>query len=209
MDLGQSGERAVRVLTDRLAISDCLSRYARGIDRLDRQLLLSVYHPDAVDDHGKFVGGPADFVDWALEMHQRLHVSHQHLILNHTCDIDGDVAHTETYYLFLGLNRSGPPWSMTGGRYLDRFERRDGHWAIARRLCLRDWAAVDQTVDPAQMTTLTSTFTSLPEPVRELLRSGPQSRRDGSDPSYQPVEVDRDRRETGRRLTTGNAALEG
>jgi hypothetical protein len=31
-------------------------RYSRAIDRLDRELLLSVYHEDAVDDHGVFVG---------------------------------------------------------------------------------------------------------------------------------------------------------
>jgi hypothetical protein len=31
-------------------------RYSRGIDRLDRDMLLSAYHPDAIDDHGMFVG---------------------------------------------------------------------------------------------------------------------------------------------------------
>ena len=36
--------------TDREAITDCLYRYTRGIDRLDRDLVRSAYHDDAVDD---------------------------------------------------------------------------------------------------------------------------------------------------------------
>ena len=29
--------------------------------------------------------------------------------------------------------------SVVGGRYLDRFERRDGQWKIAHRLYVMDW----------------------------------------------------------------------
>lgn len=28
---------------------------------------------------------------------------------------------------------------VSGGRYVDRFERRDGRWAIAARVCLVEW----------------------------------------------------------------------
>ena len=62
---------AVRALQDRQEIHNCIIRYSRGVDRLDRELLLSVYHPDAIDDHGMFVGGPEEFADWALAMHSR------------------------------------------------------------------------------------------------------------------------------------------
>jgi SnoaL-like domain len=54
-------ERAVVALQDRQAIQDVLMTYSRGIDRLDRELLLSVYHDDAIDDHGVFVGSPEEF----------------------------------------------------------------------------------------------------------------------------------------------------
>jgi hypothetical protein len=40
--------------------------YSRGIDRLDRELLMSVYHEDAIDDHGVFVGNREEFADWAI-----------------------------------------------------------------------------------------------------------------------------------------------
>lgn len=62
-------ERAVRVLQDRQAILDCLTAYSRGVDRLDRELLLSCYHEDAVDDHGMFAGDRDEFVEWVVGMH--------------------------------------------------------------------------------------------------------------------------------------------
>ncbi len=174
----------LRELLDREAIRDCLARYARGVDRLDRELLLSAYHEDAVDDHGKFLGSPAEFADWAFAMHSGFHVSHQHAILGSTFDIDGDTAHVETYFLFLAMNRSGRPWSLSSGRYIDRFERRDGRWAIAFRVCVRDWASTDTHAVEGDQSTLTATPGALPDHVRAFFRSAPAGARDRSDPSY-------------------------
>src|SRR5262245_17777267 len=47
---------AVRVLLDKQAIQEVLARYCRGVDRADLELLRSVYHPDAIDNHGTFNG---------------------------------------------------------------------------------------------------------------------------------------------------------
>jgi ketosteroid isomerase-like protein len=176
-------EAAVRELQDRQAINDCLMTYSRAVDRLDRELLLSVYHEDAVDDHGMFVGTREEFADWALPMHEAAQMSTQHCILNYTVELDGDVAHVESYWMFIGLNRRGRPLSVCGGRYLDRFEKRDGRWAIAARICVRDWAPLPEppeVLDQAAMTSATLT----PEGA-ELARSGPQISRDRNDPSYQ------------------------
>ena len=53
-----------REMKDRQEIYDCIMRYCRGIDRLDRETLLSAYHPDAIDDHGStYVGGIEGFAD--------------------------------------------------------------------------------------------------------------------------------------------------
>ncbi|MGD1110313.1 MAG: nuclear transport factor 2 family protein, partial [Mycobacterium sp.] len=108
----------VNRLTDRAEIYDCMQRYARGIDRRDRALLRSAYHDGAVDDHVGFVGAVDDFIDWALAYHST-QTRHQHYLLNHTVDIDGGVAHAETYYLFVGTDRE-PANHMTisGGRYV-------------------------------------------------------------------------------------------
>ena len=56
-------------LCDRADIFDCMYRYARGIDRIDRELLRSAYHDDAVDDHVGFVGPVDDFIDWPFAYH--------------------------------------------------------------------------------------------------------------------------------------------
>lgn len=178
-------------LVDRSDIRDCLLRCARGVDRLDRDLILSAYHDDAIDDHGKFVGGPVEFADWVIDMHGRTHLTHQHCLLNHTCELVGDVAHSETYYLFVGINRTGQPMAVSGGRYIDRLERRDDRWAIAFRLCLRDWSPVEEQPDMADASAFTNTRTSLPPEIRSFMQTGAVPRRDRLDPSYaRPLEAD-------------------
>jgi hypothetical protein len=191
----------VEELHDRQAIKDCLMRYARGVDRFDRDLLLSAYHADAVDDHGKFLGGPTEFWDWAFGQHSRVHLSHQHYIVNHTCELDGDTAHTETYYVFVSMNREGPAMSMTGGRYIDRFEKRDGEWRIAYRICTRDWAAMDERPDFDDLSTFTSTRHLLSDDVRAFMNAGFAPRRDGDDVSYRrPLVPDAARADAWSRL---------
>lgn len=126
----------VKRLTDRAEIYDRMQRYARGIDGQDRSLLRSAYHDGAVDDHVGFVGEVDHFIDWALTYHGN-QTRYQHYLLNHTVDIDGDEAHAETYYLFIATD--GEPAShmtISGGRYVDRLERRGGRWAIVDRVCL-------------------------------------------------------------------------
>ena len=195
-------ERAVQELLDRQAIHDCLMTYSRGVDRLDRELILSCYHEDAIDDHGVFIGNREEFADWVDAMHSGTHLSHQHAIFNVFVDLDGDTAHTESYFMFVGLNRAGTPLAMSGGRYLDRFEKRDGRWAIAARLCLRDWAPLETIPEPMDQSKMT-VVKNLPETFVELMRSGPQPARDRSDPSYErPLTIDPERVERAREGTS-------
>ena len=65
--------RMVGELFDRQAIRGKLTDYCRATDRLDQELRLSVYHPDAIDDHGIFVGSPEGFVDYSCELNLRMH----------------------------------------------------------------------------------------------------------------------------------------
>lgn len=132
-------------LLDRQDILDCLVRFSRGMDRFDRDLFLSAFHPDAVIAAGEFVGGPVPLYDWASKLHERGQSGTHHNLLNHTCDIDGDAAHTETYYLFVGRNRDDSNW-IAGGRYIDRLERRDGAWKIALRTNAIEWSGIVPTL---------------------------------------------------------------
>jgi hypothetical protein len=136
----------VRELKDRQEIYDCLVRYCRGVDRLDRALLASAYHPDAIDDHGLYVGPVGGFIDWVFDLHGTHQVRTQHIITNHFCDLVGDTAHAETYHIMRSLNRQAPFHFTNHGRYVDRFERREGRWAIAARVCVVDIR--DERLDP-------------------------------------------------------------
>ncbi len=133
-------------LLDRQDIHDCLVRFSRGMDRFDRDLFLSAFHPDATISAGEFVGGPVDLYDWASELHEQGQTATQHDLLNHSCEIDGNVAHTETYYLFIGRNRDDSNW-MAGGRYIDRLERREGQWKIVLRCNAIEWSGMLPTME--------------------------------------------------------------
>lgn len=168
----------VQTQKERAGILDCLHRYTRGVDRHDRELMLSAYWPDAFDEHGVAEGEAAGFVDWALKWHHDHQTKHQHIITNHTLEIAGDTAHGETYYIFWGENRQGPP-TLAFGRYIDRFEKRDGEWRIAHRVCVNEksgqWIDMPLTEQQAAM----------------LYKSGP-NRRDKGDISYvRPLARDR------------------
>ncbi|NTY60756.1 nuclear transport factor 2 family protein [Mycolicibacterium sphagni] len=165
-------ERLARLerLVDRQDISDCLTRFSRGVDRFDRDVFLSAFHPDATVAAGDFVGNPTDLYDWAHSLHEQGQIATQHLLLNHTCDIDGRVAHTETYYLFAARNRDESNW-LAGGRYLDRLERRAGEWRIVLRTNVIEWSG---------------SLPTMPIPFADVLdiAANGLSARDNTDPSY-------------------------
>jgi hypothetical protein len=137
-------ERIARLL-DRHDIVDCLTRFSRGMDRFDRELFLSAFHADAAIAAGSFVGGPVELYDWASALHGAAQVATHHNLLNLTLEVDGDTAHAETYYLFVGRNRDETNW-IAGGRYLDRLERRDGAWKIALRTNVIEWSGAVPTL---------------------------------------------------------------
>ena len=194
----------VQEIQDREAIKDCLARYARGADRFDRELLMSAFHADAIDEHGKFVGNREEFADWALDQHRNAHLTHQHFLGNHRCELDGDVAHTETYFMFVGMNRQGKPLVMNGGRYIDRFERRDGKWAIAYRELLRDWAMMDERPDMNDLSSFTSTRALLSDEMKAFMNGGPAAKRDRTDRSYErPLRPNPERAKAYARLEKG------
>jgi hypothetical protein len=157
-------------LEDRAEIRECMMRYARGMDRRDRDVLRSAYHDGAIDDHVGFTGDVDDFIDWAFAYHST-QTRYQHYLLNHTAEIDGDTAHAETYFLFTGTDRE-PANHMTisGGRYVDRLERRDGRWAIVARACVAEW--------------ITESSSSITDEVIGMLSAQQVPTKDRTDPSY-------------------------
>lgn len=168
----------IKQAKDRQEIHDCLLRYTRGVDRHDKELMMSAYHPDAWDEHGVAEGDPQAFCTWAIGWHGEFQSRHQHVITNHTVELDGDTAHTETYYLFFGENREAAP-TIAYGRYIDRMEKRDAKWAIAHRVCVNEKSGAFVDIDVPE------------EWLRAMKATGPDTR-DRHDVSYvRPLTKDR------------------
>ena len=140
-------------LKSRAEITEVVLRYCRGIDRCDEALLRSCFHPDATHEHGGFKGRSADFCDFALQLVEQVRFTH-HQLGPVSIELAGEVAYTETY--FTSLHRYGatpPPGGrpnedrFAGGRYVDRFARRDGVWKIAHRRGISEWLRYEPSSD--------------------------------------------------------------
>ena len=135
-------DRLVRELIDKQACTELVYRLARAIDRCDENLLRSLFHPDATDDHGMFRGSAKDFVDWVLPVLRSMKRT-QHLIGNVLIVVDGDMARGESYFVahhVLTTKNEPDRFSVAAGRYLDRFERRAGEWRFSHRQAVYDWS---------------------------------------------------------------------
>jgi hypothetical protein len=139
-------DEELRRFVDEAAIRKVHMRYCRGIDRMDWDLVRSCYHPDAVDDHGEYVGGIEGFIEYCKagtpSFERTFHFTGNHLI-----EVDGDVAAAEYYaiaYHRVGASEAKPERDLiTCGRYVDRMERRAGEWRIASRVVIVDFDRVD------------------------------------------------------------------
>jgi hypothetical protein len=116
------------------------ARYSRGVDRLDLATMQSAYWPEAIDDHGVFVGNAHEFCERVVASHARFD-STMHCVMNHWIDVVDEVtAHGEIYNVtFLRSTIDGAPVLDTWwGRYVDRYECRDGEWRIIDRVCVHE-----------------------------------------------------------------------
>jgi hypothetical protein len=133
-------------LIDRQAIHDVLMRFSRGVDRLDEALLRSCFHSDSYDDHGHFKGNGREFASFIVKsLAERAHHA-THSIANVLIEFedDPDAARSEAYVLayLRRADAQGAEWlDFFAGRYVDRFERREGVWRIAKRVVVHDWSA--------------------------------------------------------------------
>lgn len=125
---------------DKLAIAEQITNYARAMDRIDRELGYAVWHGDGTARYGTMFDGTArDFIDWVCHQHSRM-VAHVHRISNILITLDGDRAASEAYvHAVLRFEQDGVMQQGTAyGRYLDRWSRRNGRWAIDHREYVQD-----------------------------------------------------------------------
>ena len=140
-------------------ITDLVGRYMRGLDRLDKALLRSTFHDDATTDYGFFQGGPDGFCDMAYNA-LKDHLANHHMIGQVSVDVEGDVAFGEVYFqAFHRIVTEGEERDLfISGRYVDRYEKRDGQWKIAFRSEVNDWSRNDPATD--------GYFTATPQSLR-------------------------------------------
>jgi hypothetical protein len=174
------------VVTDdieaKLAITEVLYRYCRALDRMDRDLMDTVWHPDATADYGPtFQGSASGLLDVMWANHAKL-LGHSHQVTNILIEVDGDRAASEAYV-------TGTLWDLTEagalshlvavGRYLDRWSRCDGRWAIGHRQFVYDAVFTPAPADPtAPAASVFSRLAARRDPRQTA------GRRDRSDPSY-------------------------
>ena len=135
--------RDFQELLDKQAITEVIYRYARSMDRLDRELGYGVFWPDATADYHEqmYQGTGHGFVDMVMEGHLNF-VAHSHQFSNILIIIEGDTARSETYgdVTLRRIDVDGTPIdSRNLGRYVDRWEKRDGEWRIIDRRYLHDF----------------------------------------------------------------------
>ena len=147
--------------------------YCRAVDRGDLEFLRGLYHHDAEDAHGGFSTGSAnDFISQLAAARPYLK-SMQHNITTVNFAIRGLTAEGEIYTIATHTLSAGDRDVdvIVGGRYLDRYEKRDGTWKFTERAIVADWARVN---DP-----------SIVDFSHPITRDTPLGSPDANDPSHQ------------------------
>ncbi|MFT3900062.1 MAG: nuclear transport factor 2 family protein [Gordonia sp. (in: high G+C Gram-positive bacteria)] len=162
----------VHVLLAKQAIYDALACYCRAMDRIDLELGRSLFHPDATADYGEMFSGTGyGFIDFIGQVHPAME-THVHHLGSVLVNVEGDRAGSEAYVMARLRHRTAegdPVDTVSHGRYVDQWERRDDVWRIKHRRYLH---ALDETrtVDGAGF--------------------APTGTRDRTDPSYAVLRVE-------------------
>lgn len=170
MDAQQN--KRLDALFDKQAILELVHTYCRAADRHDHELMRTLYHEDATDDHGSFFKGLAmDFIDTLPEIQAPMKILH-HNVSTVNIALNGNHAEGEVYVLAFHQVETGSGLIdlLIGGRYFDRYEKRNGHWKFMHRAVVADWATLH---DPS--------IVNLTNPMIEGAHIGQPGK---TDPSY-------------------------
>jgi hypothetical protein len=150
-DLKESGEMIdearLQLLIDKHDIYEVMCRYMRGVDRFDAELMRSCFWPDAtavfpLTIDSAFRGQYSDYARIDEET-WKPYTAQQHYLCNLLIEVNGDEALGEAYqFSFYWKVPGDDPMlnSQNSGRYIDRYERRDGEWRIIHREFIRNFS---------------------------------------------------------------------
>jgi hypothetical protein len=129
-----SADPAVRLLQDRMDITDVLYRYASTIDRFDLDGLRTVLTDDLWAQYGNAepVSGGDAVVRWIGEMTANVVWQH-HLLSVYHVDVDGDRASALVYHTSHQVFDDAPDTAkLLVGRYQTELRREADGWRISR-----------------------------------------------------------------------------
>lgn len=134
---------ALDAALSRAAIHDLGMAYCRGVDRGDAALLASVFWEDSTVVSGIVNGPGAEFAE-QITAYCMANLDYCfHSVSNEWIEVRGDHAVGEHYVIANML--AGGQDVMTGGRYIDSYERRGGVWKIKSRSFVTDWTSTHPT----------------------------------------------------------------
>ena len=171
--MSESIDARLQTLLDKQEIYELVCAYCNAADRHDHAKMRSLYHEDAIDEHGSLFSGPAmEFIERLPEIQASMEILH-HNVTTVNIAIDGDYAEGEIYLVAMHRFRTadGPAELLVGGRYFDKYAKRDGRWKFQHRAIVADWAHVHQ-----------PSIIDMSHPMVEGARIGAPG---DADPSYQ------------------------
>src|SRR5262249_26599528 len=124
MSVPQPDPAKLQRLIDIQEMRDALTRYCRGTDRADYELATSAFWPDSTEDHGPYQGTSHDFIRGIMPILKEQYEQLFREVTHFTVDIKGDLAESESYWF--AILRDATLDLFQAGRYLDRWERRNG-----------------------------------------------------------------------------------
>ena len=129
----------IETLLAEQAIRKAVTYYSRGCDRCDLEIFKKAFHADAEVKYGTYDGHYEKFCEEIVAGNLTLKDT-SHTIINqyYEIDINSNKASGEIYVLALW---GSDDFNYTcSGRYLDKYESRDGDWRIVFRQYLYDWS---------------------------------------------------------------------
>jgi hypothetical protein len=139
MNSATSGTREQQLdeLLDKQAIYELICAYCNAADRHDHVKMRTLYHEDAIDEHGPFGKGPAhEFIDRLPQIQAPMAILH-HNVTTVNLVLDGNRAEGEVYIIAFHQVREGDRLYdvLIGGRYFDKYEQDPsyGFFSLLRR----------------------------------------------------------------------------
>ncbi len=146
-------EKTVQLLSDKAALSDILNDYAAGVDLRDWPLFRSCFTDDLEADFagvlpGNVCHGADKWVAAAVKLIEPLTAT-QHIITNHSHDIEGDTAKSRAYLQAQHMHRDADGKErhyLIGGYYTYDMVRTDEGWKIKKYRLTQTWSSGDSSV---------------------------------------------------------------